>query len=127
MNIEYSCIEYCTVRQYLAYDDSKMCLTRTDMIYCTGIEYCTHIDENTILIISSDNGCSPEANFKLLGEKGHDPSYIFRGHKADIFEGGTRVPLIIKWPRKIQKKSISNGLVSLIDFYSTFAEILGLA
>jgi len=46
-----------------------------------------HIDENTILIISSDNGCSPEANFKLLDERGHDPSYIFRGHKADIFEG----------------------------------------
>ena len=85
-----------------------------------------HIDENTILIISSDNGCSPEANFKLLGEKGHDPSYIFRGHKADIFEGGTRVPLIVKWPKKIQKKSISNKLVSLVDFYSTFAEILGL-
>jgi len=84
------------------------------------------IDENTILIISSDNGCSPEANFKLLDEKGHDPSYIFRGHKADIFEGGTRVPLIIKWPKKIQKKSISNELVSLVDFYSTFAEILGL-
>ena len=33
---------------------------------------------------------------------------------------------IIKWPKKIQKKSISNELVSLIDFYSTFAEILGL-
>ena len=83
-----------------------------------------NIEENTILIISSDNGCSPEANFKLLGEKGHDPSYIFRGHKADIFEGGTRVPLIIKWPKKIQKKSVSNSLVSLVDFYSTFAEIL---
>lgn len=85
-----------------------------------------NIDNNTILLISSDNGCSPEANFKLLGEKGHNPSYIFRGHKADIFEGGTRVPLIIKWPKKIQKKSISNELVSLVDLYSTFAEILGI-
>src|SRR5699024_4174361 len=43
---------------------------------------------NTILVFSTDNGCSPEADFKELGEKGHDPSYIYRGHKADLFDGG---------------------------------------
>ncbi|HIA47691.1 MAG TPA: hypothetical protein EYN96_06910 [Candidatus Hydrogenedentes bacterium] len=39
--------------------------------------------ENTLLIFTSDNGCSPEANFRELAEHGHDPSYVFRGHKAE--------------------------------------------
>ena len=51
------------------------------------------IDENTLVFFTSDNGCSPEGNFPLLKEKGHDPSAGFRGHKADIYEGGHRVPL----------------------------------
>lgn len=58
------------------------------------------IEENTLIIFTSDNGCSPRANFEELIAKGHNPSSIFRGHKADIFEGGHRVPFIAKWPQK---------------------------
>ena len=60
------------------------------------------ISKNTIVIFTSDNGCSPQAKFDELEKKGHDPSGLFRGHKADIFEGGHRVPFIVKWPKKIQ-------------------------
>ncbi|MGQ9574793.1 MAG: sulfatase family protein [Thermoguttaceae bacterium] len=80
---------------------------------------------NTLVIVTSDNGCSPEADFPALQAKGHNPSYVLRGHKADIWEGGHRVPLVVRWPGKVQPGSTSDQLVSLIDFMATFAEILG--
>ena len=81
------------------------------------------LTENTIIIFTSDNGCSPEANFKLLGEHGHDPSLIYRGHKADIYEGGHRVPFIVKWPGKIQPNSISDQTICHTDLMATCADI----
>ncbi|MAQ62046.1 MAG: hypothetical protein CMD24_00485 [Flavobacteriales bacterium] len=84
------------------------------------------MSNNTIIIFTSDNGCSPEANFDLLSEKGHDPSGEFRGHKADIFEGGHRVPFIIKWPKKIKAGSISNNTICTTDLIATCAEILNI-
>jgi arylsulfatase A-like enzyme len=81
------------------------------------------IEENTLVVFTSDNGCSPEANFKVLGEKGHDPSGIFRGHKADIFEGGHRVPFIAKWPAQIKAGSISDEIICLNDLMGTVAAI----
>ncbi|MDB4225791.1 arylsulfatase [bacterium] len=82
------------------------------------------ISENTILVFTSDNGCSNQADFEQLATKGHNPSYIFRGHKADIFEGGHRVPFIVRWPSKV-KPGISNQLVCTTDFFATIADLLG--
>lgn len=84
----------------------------------------TGIENNTIVIFTSDNGCSPEADFKELIAKGHYPSSIFRGHKADIFEGGHRVPFIVKWPDKIKNKSASNKTICTTDFLATCADIV---
>jgi len=81
------------------------------------------IDDDTIVIFTSDNGCSPEGNFDVLKENGHDPSAGFRGHKADIYEGGHRVPLIVRWPDGIEGGKKSDALVCLTDFYSTMREI----
>jgi arylsulfatase A-like enzyme len=81
------------------------------------------IEDNTIVIFVSDNGCSPQANFKLLDEKGHDPSAIYRGHKADIFEGGHRVPFIVKWPSRIKPNTTSDKTICTTDFFATCAEI----
>ncbi|WP_339757463.1 arylsulfatase [Algoriphagus aquimarinus] len=81
------------------------------------------IVDNTILIFTSDNGCSNQADFEQLATKGHDPSYVFRGHKADIFEGGHRVPFIVRWPEKV-KPETSNQLVCTTDFFATVADIL---
>jgi arylsulfatase A len=84
-----------------------------------------NIADNTILIFSSDNGCSPMVDFEELSAFGHNPSYIFRGHKADIYEGGHRIPLIVKWPERIKSGRVSNELVCLNDFMATMADILG--
>jgi len=83
------------------------------------------LDENTLVIFTSDNGCSPEANFPLLAEHGHDPSGPFRGHKADIYEGGHRVPLLARWPGTIPPARTTNTLACLTDIYSTLAEVTG--
>ena len=82
------------------------------------------IEDNTLVIFTSDNGCSPEADFELLGNKGHDPSYIYRGHKADIFEGGHRVPFLAKWPAKIEAGTISESTICTTDLMATCAEIV---
>lgn len=60
------------------------------------------LEGDTLFVFTGDNGCSPEANFPLLREHGHDPSGSYRGHKADIYEGGHRVPLIMCWPGQIE-------------------------
>lgn len=83
------------------------------------------LEENTMIIYTSDNGCSPSADYKELAEKGHNPSYIFRGHKADIYEGGHRIPLLIKWPEVIKAGSQCNETVCLADFMATMADLLG--
>lgn len=83
------------------------------------------LTENTIIIFTSDNGCSPEADFEVLGKKGHQPSAIYRGHKADIYEGGHRVPFVMKWPGHIRANSISDATISHTDLMATLADIIG--
>jgi arylsulfatase A-like enzyme len=83
------------------------------------------IAENTLVIMTSDNGCSPQANFAELAEKGHNPSYVFRGTKADIWDGGHHIPFLVRWPAKIKPGSTSNEITCLTDFLATCAEIVG--
>lgn len=81
--------------------------------------------ENTLVIMTSDNGCSPQANFPELAEKGHNPSYVFRGTKADIFDGGHHIPFLVRWPGKIKAGTTSDQITCLTDFMATAAEIIG--
>jgi arylsulfatase A-like enzyme len=81
--------------------------------------------KETLLIFTSDNGCSPRAVLGHLREKGHDPVAGQRGHKADIFEGGHRVPFIARWPGKIPAGSTSEQIICLNDFMATCAELAG--
>jgi len=83
------------------------------------------IAENTLVIVTSDNGCAPAANFPELAAKGHYPSYHFRGHKADIFDGGHRIPFLARWPAMIKAGSRSNQLICLNDLMATCADIIG--
>ena len=83
------------------------------------------IAENTLVIFTSDNGCSPEAKFDELLAKGHNPSHHFRGTKADVFEGGHRVPFIVRWPARVKAGQTSDQIICLTDLFATCAEILG--
>lgn len=79
--------------------------------------------ENTLIIFTSDNGCAPYVGVKEMEKQGHFPSYIYRGYKTDIYEGGHRVPLIVSWKGQYEKES-NHSLISLTDFYATFAEMV---
>jgi arylsulfatase A len=83
------------------------------------------IGENTIIIFTTDNGCSPKANFAELKSIGHDPSYIFRGSKADIYEGGHRVPFVLRWPQKVKAGSKTGEIICTTDLMATLAEVVG--
>ena len=83
------------------------------------------VADNTLIVFTSDNGCSPAAKINELQAAGHEPSYIYRGHKADLFEGGHRVPFIVRWPGKVKAGSVSNQLIGQFDFMATFAELTG--
>jgi len=80
---------------------------------------------DTLVMLTSDNGCSPEADFGELARRGHDPSAGFRGHKADIYEGGHRVPLVVRWPAVIEAGRTTDALACLTDVYATLAEVTG--
>lgn len=83
------------------------------------------LTENTIVIFTSDNGCSPAAGFAALKEKGHNPSYVYRGNKADIFEGGHRIPFLVRWPSHVKPGSESDETICLTDLMATCASIVG--
>lgn len=92
------------------------------------------LTENTIVIFSSDNGptyddgyvdgTTVECSTEEL-DRGHDGSGIYRGGKYQIYEGGTRVPFIIRWPAKIAPGT-SHAMVNQIDLMASFAELLEL-
>ncbi len=84
------------------------------------------IEQNTMIVFASDNGVTPVCNFKELAAKGHNPSYVFRGAKSDIFEGGHRIPFIVKWPGHVKPHTSSNTTVCLTDFIATVADMLQL-
>jgi arylsulfatase A-like enzyme len=88
--------------------------------------------DNTVIIFSSDNGPVYDDGYKdgstvkVMSKEvdnGHDASGPYRGGKYNIWEGGTRVPLIIKWPGKIKPGTTSKALVSQIDLMASFAKL----
>ncbi|MGQ9668430.1 MAG: sulfatase family protein [Anaerolineae bacterium] len=81
--------------------------------------------DNTLVVFTSDNGCSPYIGMKELEQKGHYPSGPLRGAKADAWEGGHRVPFIVRWPGTVNPGSVCDQLVQQSDFMATFAEVLG--
>jgi arylsulfatase A-like enzyme len=83
------------------------------------------ITENTMIVFTSDNGCAPYVGVQALEKKGHFPSYIYRGYKSDIFEGGHRVPFIVRWPKKVKPGSKSSETICLTDMLATCADITG--
>ena len=66
------------------------------------------ITEQTLVLFTTDNACSPRAKIPELQAKGHSPNGNLRGHKADIYDGGHRVPFIVHWPGNVEAGSQSD-------------------
>ena len=81
--------------------------------------------DNTLLIFTSDNGCSKAANIPALRKQGHIVSAQYRGSKADLWEGGHRVPFLVRWPSKVESGSTSDQLITLVDVFATVSDITG--
>lgn len=80
------------------------------------------LEENTLVIFTSDNGPAKEG--------GADPDFFdgngpYQGHKRDVYEGGIHVPFIAKWPARIKSGSITHHISALWDMLPTFASIGG--
>ncbi len=78
----------------------------------------TGLAENTLLIFTSDNGSYAPR------KAGHSPNGVLRGSKTQIFEGGHRVPFLLRWPGKIKGGSVNNQLVGINDVMATVAAIV---
>ena len=83
-----------------------------------------NLDENTLVMLSSDNGPHKEG--------GHDPIFFnsngpLRGHKRDLYDGGVRAPLIARWPGKIAAGAVSHLVSAHWDMLPTFCELAEVA
>jgi arylsulfatase A-like enzyme len=86
-----------------------------------------YLSRNTLVILSSDNGPVVDDGYRdgaVENLNGHHPAGPLRGGKYSIFEGGTRVPFITRWPQHI-KPGVSDALVSHVDFLASFAALTG--
>ncbi|MCW1887763.1 arylsulfatase [Luteolibacter flavescens] len=83
------------------------------------------VARHTLVIFTSDNGFAPYADLKAQLEKGHKPLGDLRGTKADIFEGGHRVPFLVRWPEVVKAGGTSSATICLNDFFATAADAVG--
>ena len=90
------------------------------------------LGKNTLVIFTSDNGSPQRDGTRMSGPVGavkkrfgHDPSKPWRGLKSDAWEGGHRVPCILRWPGRIKPGSLCDAPISLSDFYRSIAGIVG--
>lgn len=97
-----------------------------------------HMRDNTIVIYTSDNGSymfridegkdDHVANSAIQGYHANtrQSNYIWRGTKADIFEGGHRIPFIVRWPGHVRPRSENASTICITDVKATLSEIIGL-
>ena len=81
--------------------------------------------DTTFVLFTSDNGCASYIGVEEMEARGHFPSGPLRGYKASVYEGGHRVPLVVRWPGVVRPGSVCGQLVHQADLMATIAEILG--
>lgn len=86
------------------------------------------LTENTLIILSSDNGPVVDDGYadqaiELLGD--HKPGGPLRGGKYSAFEAGTRIPVIVSWPKAVKKGQVSDALISQVDWFASLAALTG--
>lgn len=97
------------------------------------------VKDNTMVVFTSDNGSymyridkddekdhSDDATIQAYRAGTHTANGPFRGTKADIYEGGHRVPFIVRWPAKVKARTKCAKTICLTDWYATCAEVAGL-
>ncbi len=84
--------------------------------------------DNTLVIFTSDNGgvlmtdgSRPEAEAYRAGLRCNGK---WRGRKHSIYEGGFRVPFIVRWPQRVQAATVCDETISLVDMYATIAAVI---
>ena len=76
------------------------------------------VADNTIVVYTTDNGA-------MINTKPDGATTPFRGEKVTSWEGGFRAPMLIRWPGTVKPGSVSNDIVSLLDFFPTFLAVAG--
>lgn len=82
------------------------------------------IEDNTIVIMTSDNGPEFDGQQQSLAD-GRDTNGPFRGIKRESWEGGTRVPFVVRWPGRIEAGAVVDAPVTQVDITATLADVLG--
>ncbi len=98
----------------------------TDAVVGRVIDAVKHmgVAENTLIVFTSDNGCAPYIGVEELETKGHFPSGPLRGYKSDAWEGGHRVPFIVRWPGRVRPGTVCPQLIHQADLLATIAKIV---
>ncbi len=81
--------------------------------------------DHTLVVFTADNGTSPQAKFEPMQAQGHFPSWIYRGLKGTLWEGGHRVPFIVRWPGDVAPASVSAQPICTTDLLATLADLFG--
>jgi arylsulfatase A-like enzyme len=91
------------------------------------------LSENTLVVFTSDNGSPQRDGTNMSGpvgavkaRYGHDPSAPWRGLKSDAWEGGHRVPFVVRWPSKVPAGTVQDHPWIHVDLYRTLADFLAL-
>jgi len=111
-------------KQYSWYADF---IAETDWVVEQVLEQlkASGVEDNTLVIFTSDNGFAPYVEIPKMIAAGYRPSGSYRGAKATLYEGGHRVPFIVRWPGMVAAGSTSDVTICTTDFFATFADILG--
>jgi arylsulfatase A-like enzyme len=83
------------------------------------------VADNTLVIFTSDNGPEVDSVIRMRADHGHDGARPWRGIKRDSWEGGHRVPFLVRWPGRVRPGTTSGQLTSLTDVMATLAAISG--
>ncbi len=82
------------------------------------------LSENTIVMFTSDNGPEVTSVYHMRKDYQHDGARPWRGVKRDNWEGGHRVPFIVRWPGKVPAETTCSQMMSLTDVMATFADVV---